>query len=352
MIESEKTVLQTEPQAGRAGKQPALAQEAIDVDFEPSMATSLIDELQLDASNSAVSVSTLLRKALMVAAKLELSDIPEWINKELSGYSVDKSLPPYRIVHGEVKARTLRGWVPVQFPTNDMQGNISKKLICSFVAEIEALSKKDGKLAMGFPPEAQQLLQQWTHFDAEFVCFFPQARLNGILDEIRNQVLRWAIALDKAGVRGDGLSFTGPEKEKAHSMTFHVDTENFTIGVAGGTGGQANVASGDHAHLNIHSIDNSINPITYKADDMTKLAEEFSKLRSALVVQARDAEHFAAIGAVASAEIAAKDGKPSNIAKALSALGTSGKWALGIAREIGVHLAASALKPYLGLPPG
>jgi hypothetical protein len=233
-----------------------------------------------------------------------------------------------------------------------MQNNISKRFISSPVAEIESLTKNDGKLAMGFSSEAQKLLQQWFHSDAEFRCFFQQARLNGILDEIRNQVLRWAIALGKAGVRGDGSTFTGPEKEKAHTMTFHVDTENFTIGVAGGTGGQSNVASGDHAHLNIQSVDNSINPITYQADDMTKLAEEFSKLRSALLLQARDAEHYAAIGAVATAEIAAKDGKASNIAKALSALGTGGKWALGIARDIGVHLAAAALKPHLGLPPG
>jgi hypothetical protein len=48
------------------------------------LATSLIDELQLDASNNSVSVSSLLRKALMVAAKLAVSDLPEWINKELS----------------------------------------------------------------------------------------------------------------------------------------------------------------------------------------------------------------------------------------------------------------------------
>jgi hypothetical protein len=319
------------------------------------MATSLIDELQLDASNDAVSVSSLLRKALMVAAKLELSDIPEWINKELAGYSLDDdSLPPYRIVHGEVKARAYYGrWVPVQFPTNEMQANISKKFILDSVAELETLSKKDGKLTMNFPPEAQQLLQEWTSSgDTEFVCFLQKARLDGILDEIRNQVLRWAIALDKAGVRGDGLTFTAPEKEKAHSMTFHVDAENFTIGVAGGTGGQANIASGDHAYVNIKSVDNSINPITYRSDEMPMLADELSKLRSALLLQARDPEHYAAIGALASAEIAAKEGKASSIANALSALGTGARWALGVAKDIGVPLATAALKPYIGLPPG
>jgi len=69
------------------------------------LATSLIDELQLDASDGSVSVSDLLRKALVVAAKLGVSDIPEWINKELSGYHDGDTLPSYRIVHGAIKAK-------------------------------------------------------------------------------------------------------------------------------------------------------------------------------------------------------------------------------------------------------
>ena len=40
------------------------------------------------------------------------------------------------------------------------------------------------------------------------------------------------------------------------------------------------------------------------------------------------------------------------IGQALSGLGTGGKWVFDVATEIGVHLAAAALKPYLGLPPG
>jgi len=85
---------------------------------------------------------------------------------------------------------------------------------------------------------------------------------------------------------------------------------------------------------------------------MAKLAEEFAQLRSALLPLASDAEQFAAIGAVASAEIAAKNGESSKITQALSALGTGGKWVLGVAKDIGVALVVAALESYLGLPPG
>jgi hypothetical protein len=75
------------------------------------LATSLVDELQFDALNGAVSVSSLLRKVLLVAAKLEVTDIPEWVNKELSGYGDDDSLPPYRTLYGTVNAKTFHGAV-------------------------------------------------------------------------------------------------------------------------------------------------------------------------------------------------------------------------------------------------
>jgi hypothetical protein len=207
--------------------------------------TSLIDELQLDASNLAVPVTSLLRKALMVAAKLELSDVPEWINKELSGYEDANGVPEYRIIYGTVKAlNPYRGWIPVQFPTTDLQEVVSKKHVTESVAQIEALIKTDGTVAQKFLPEAQRVLQDMCQQDMEFTCVLEKSRLDGILDEIRNQVLRWAIALDRAGIRGDGLSFTGTEKEKAHNLIFHADGGTLNIGVVGDVGGQANVATG------------------------------------------------------------------------------------------------------------
>jgi hypothetical protein len=99
-------------------------------------------------------------------------------------------------------------------------------------------------VAMHGGAEALKILQQMFQREAEFILVLDRPSFQGIISEIRNQVLRWAIALDKAGVRGDGLSFTGAEKEKAHSMAFHVESGSITIGVVGNVGDQANVATG------------------------------------------------------------------------------------------------------------
>jgi hypothetical protein len=209
------------------------------------MTNSLIDELQLDAANAAVSTPTLLRKALIVAAKLDVANVPEWVDKELSGYPHGYNLPSYRVVQGTVKARGMRGWLPVQFPTNEMEQKLAIQYIYDSIAQIEALkSRGDGMLAVGFSAEGVRLLQMLTQYDTEFVCELNKTELDAITDAIRNRVLSWGIALDKAGIRGEGLTFTRAEVEKAHSMVFRVESGSVNVGVIGDVSGRANVATG------------------------------------------------------------------------------------------------------------
>jgi hypothetical protein len=107
---------------------------------------------------------------------------------------------------------------------------------------------------------------------------------------------------------------------------------------------------GPNSRVNLNSIDNSINNANdYASNNLTVLGEEFARLREALLSQARSPEHYAAIGAVASAEISAKEGEPPKVTSALSRLGSAGKWALGIAKDIGVEVAAEAITKSAGV---
>ena len=64
----------------------------------------LVSELQRDALDTNVKVSELLRKAYVVATKLNIPDFKNWIQKELNGYGFDKDeIPNYRLLTGEIK---------------------------------------------------------------------------------------------------------------------------------------------------------------------------------------------------------------------------------------------------------
>jgi hypothetical protein len=64
----------------------------------------LVHELQQAALDEKSSVSFLLRKALVVATKLSVSDFELWAGSELEGYQDGQlPLPEYRKVHGAPK---------------------------------------------------------------------------------------------------------------------------------------------------------------------------------------------------------------------------------------------------------
>ena len=102
--------------------------------------SSLVQELQQDALNSSVSTLELLRKALVVATKLNIPEFEEWIEFELSGYSNGKNIPSYRYIVGPVKGwNPFNGWLPILGDDEEIMSQISKMPIQQSIAELEDL---------------------------------------------------------------------------------------------------------------------------------------------------------------------------------------------------------------------
>lgn len=80
--------------------------------------------------------------------------------------------------------------------------------------------------------------------------------------------------------------------------------------------------------------------------DLNALVDELSKLRIAAKAEAKDADHDAEVGIIASAESAAKKGDKS---KALKILSSAGKWTIDVATKIGVNLVSAYIKSQTGL---
>jgi len=179
---------------------------------------SLVEELQRDALNPQVRVSDLLRKAKTIAVKLDLSELAEWVGNELNGYG-DTKVPEYRIVRGRVKGRNpFHGWQPVIFNDADHEDAFSKQPIGQKVAELEDViaRTKNGELLIPLSSQAKQILMRATGMDLDFGVLVSASDPVGILDAVRNALLDWSLKLEKAGIRGDGMSFTTEERQKAH----------------------------------------------------------------------------------------------------------------------------------------
>ena len=226
------------------------------------MGQGLVLEIQRDALDKDVPVTTLLRKVRLAAAKLQLTTVEEWVGHELNGYSGE--LPPYRKTRGRPTVwNPFHGWQPLGGDPAILE-IASEVQISESLASIEvALKAKSngGSLHMPYTPGQLGALSNMVGRNvARAGVDFSAGTLAHIVDAVRNLVLDWAIELEKKGVVGEGMTFSPDEKKIAATdpVAFHIGTiTNFT-GILG-----AGNSAGDitNSPLNIEQVKNLISQV-------------------------------------------------------------------------------------------
>jgi len=221
--------------------------------------SSVVLELQRDALDPNVRVSDLLRKALVVAQKLSLTEFAQVIDAELKGYRGEDDIPSYRELSGEVRGlNPVRGWVPVMFENRDLADSLSKRSCYQSIAELEHLldnQPEGSELHIPFPQDVQLKLSRGFGFPTQVSLFVQRTEIIGIIDTVRNIVLNWALKLEEDGVLGEGLSFSPEEKHIAaqspqNVMNFHGPVHNPQFQQGGSYPTQVSV----HAELNPEAV--------------------------------------------------------------------------------------------------
>lgn len=188
--------------------------------------SGLVLELQRDALDKGVDVSSLLRKALVVSKKLAITEIEAWISEELAGYpAAEDAIPAYREVTGEVKVfNPYHGWISLNFGNAELGENLSKRKISQAIGELVAIAENDksGSLQVPFSQRIKNELMKTMHIPLEPTLLVGDAQIHRILEAVRNEILNWALDLEAKGIIGDGMSFSNEEKEVASQVTYQV----------------------------------------------------------------------------------------------------------------------------------
>lgn len=186
----------------------------------------LVLELQADALNKGVSCADLLRKALVVSSKLGVGEIEEWLRRELNGYPFeDDEVPEYRQVHGQIKVwNPYHGWQPLNFGDAKMAEQLSRRKVMQPVGELDALleDRADGSFQIPFPQKTVNALMEAMDVPLQPTLHVASTSVVGILDAVRNQVLEWALALEKQGVLGEEMNFSREEQRAADRVTYQI----------------------------------------------------------------------------------------------------------------------------------
>lgn len=188
---------------------------------------SLVIELQKEALDPNVKVSDLLRKALIVSKKLGVTEIEEWIKKELNGYEVGHSIPEYRTSYGKVMVDDpYRGMIPVIFTHYEQEAHLSKMPFIGSAAQLEHLyGNGDSKstILMSYSPKYERKLMESMKSKVPPVLQVQLSELYKIIDAIRNTILSWALKLEEEGILGDGMTFSKKEREAANEVSYNIN---------------------------------------------------------------------------------------------------------------------------------
>ncbi|MDD5168158.1 MAG: hypothetical protein PHN75_05030 [Syntrophales bacterium] len=195
------------------------------------MQKSIILEIQKLATEKNQDISDLLRKALLVASKLKLTDFRAWIENELNGYQ-NGPVPEYRKLRATVRLKNpYHGLIPVFFPTAEMADIFCNIHIRDPIGNLVSILEKQGagKSDPIYPLTPEQELFLVNHQDSlglPPIRTVSSSKLATIIDLVRTKVLDWSLSLEEKGILGQGLTFSEDEKKMAVSSP-SINIQNF-----------------------------------------------------------------------------------------------------------------------------
>jgi hypothetical protein len=185
----------------------------------------LVLQLQAECLDAGVSILEVLRKALVVARKLSLTDAQAWIEKELNGYKSGDEAPPHRLLTGQIRSwNPYHGWIPMIFEDHREAAYLSKCFVGQPIGELEDLLKHGtGTLQFPFDPGTEANLMKGMDIPLQTTRHLSRSSVTGIIDAVRNMVLEWCLQLEKDGILGDGMVFSAREKEAASHSNYTIN---------------------------------------------------------------------------------------------------------------------------------
>lgn len=238
--------------------------------------SSLVKELQEQALDSKIPITDLLRKALVVAKKLEISTLEQWVSDELNGFGKSESTPEYRKVVGSIKVfNPYRGWQSVLFNDPSIPEKLSTRYIGQPIGQLESLvqnKKDDSHLVINFPPELEAKLIAGMNMRLQPVLSIGREQIHGILNAVRDVILNWSLKLEKDGIIGEGMTFSSEEKQKAAGNVYNIG--NFT-GVLGNVQAET-LQIGDY-----NSIHSELKRLGVSQKERNELEDIFDELKTA-----------------------------------------------------------------------
>lgn len=251
--------------------------------------SALVPELVSMASDPRVLTADLLRRALVVARRLNVPEFVDWINSELTGYRSGE-VPDYRRVRGRfVVEHPQRGSIPFHLPP-ELTYLVEDFSMRQSVPELAHLMESDQAIYSQFPPEMEHDLIRMTraHLGVAMrpLLEFSTVQLRGVVETVRNRILDLALELEGRGILGEGQTFTQRELREVKAQHIHFGTVSGSlvqIDSHGATQTQANTVKGvdvEEVRELVRALDAALSQQNIRGDVADELSAELATLRA------------------------------------------------------------------------
>ncbi len=227
--------------------------------------SGVVIDLQRELLNSNCDILSALRKAHLIASKLNLVEFDTWIQSELSGYKCpEDNIPEYRLISGNLKAwNPYHGWVPVVFQDSDFENKVCTYKLRDSISAIMQLKTDSGSFQITIPADAARIIDKCTTapIPTNYAVYFSSHLLQVIIDRVKNSLLEWTLTLEKQGIIGEDMVFNQSETKAAKSVPQQIT--NYYGTVINGNADHSQISTGDEnvLHLEISDSISLINEI-------------------------------------------------------------------------------------------
>lgn len=232
-----------------------------------------IPQLANELALGKATVTECLRKARLIASRLQLEVTGDWIEKELRGYKSGDTVPPYREVAGELQGlNPYYGWQPVLFEDPKNAEVFSKMPIGSPFATIEADVRNDNSAGyeFGLSSEQKSVFSKALPRRVAIRVVLPPPTPRIIVEAVRELLTDWCLELERAGILGEGLEFSEPEKAAAVAANNQFIIQHSVVGNLVGAASSSTVSSSSVGQIEINALKDLIERIRESLDGLPK----------------------------------------------------------------------------------
>lgn len=240
----------------------------------------IVIELQQEVLKQDCDIVNVLRRAHVIATKLQLTEFDSWITHELNGYPNQEVCPEYRKIKGVLKAfNPYQGWIPAMISDIEMETDVCERKMANSISEIVSLCQEENDLLSEFTGAQTEILNKIfrTTFPMKYALFIPRTSVMDIIEKVKNTILEWTLKLEEKGIIGDNMTFTEKEKNTATSIPQTINNYYGDTKIVNSSGDNTTVVAGDNNNVSfsyekaskiIEKIEKSINNENLNQDDL------------------------------------------------------------------------------------